>query len=111
MNLLNRVGGALLLLGLGVAVIIGFQSPTGRQFWDGIWQAGATVLGYVRTQIERIDGTSIAGNAAAAVGIAAVSLVIIFILLKKPISLRLFTFLVIAPTAAAFVLYDPTILG
>ena len=111
MNALNKIGGALLLAGLAVAVIIGFQSPTGRQFWDGVWQAGATVVGYAGDQITRLNGTPIAGNWTVAVGIAAVGLAALLILLPKPISTRLFTVLVIAATAAAVILYQPSIVS
>jgi hypothetical protein len=111
MNLLNRVGGALLLLGLGIAVIIGFQSPTGRQFWDGIWQAGATVVGYFRTQIERLTGGGTDGNLAVSVGIAAVGMIIVMTLIKGAISVRLYTILLVVATAVAFVLYNPSIVA
>ncbi len=111
MNVLNRVGGALLLLGLGIAVIIGFQSPTGRQFWDGIWQAGSTIVDYARTQILRLNGTSVAGDWRAAIGIVAVVLILLFIVLKKPISFRLFTTLLVLGVVAAFILYNPSVVS
>ena len=111
MNALNKIGGALLLAGLAVAVIIGFQTPTGRQFWDGVWQAGSTVVGYAGDQIGRLNGTSVAGNWTVAVGIAAVGLAALLILLPKPISSRLFTVLVIAATATVVVLYQPSIVS
>lgn len=111
MSALNKIGGALLLAGLAVATIIGFQSPTGRQFWDGVWQAGATVVGYAGDQIVRLDGTSVAGNLTVAVGIAAVSLAALLILLPKPIPGRTFTVLMIAATATAVILYQPSIVS
>jgi hypothetical protein len=111
MNLLNRVGGALLLLGLGLAVIIGFQSPTGRQFWDGVWQAGATVVGYFRTQIERLTGEGTDGNLAVSVGVAAVGLIIVLTLMKWPITVRVYTILLILATVVAIVLYNPSIVA
>jgi hypothetical protein len=111
MKVLNRVGGGFLLFGIAVAAIIGFQSPTGRQFWDGVWQAVATILGYLRTQILRLNGSSIDGNGPRAVGITAAALVLILILLPKPISVRSFTILLLAASAAAFVLWDPSIVG
>ena len=111
MNLLNRVGGALLLLGLGVAVIIGFQSPTGRQFWDGIWQAGTTVVRYARSQIERLSGGGTDGNLAVSIGIAAVGLIIVLTLIKWPISVRVYTVLLILATVVAIVLYNPSIVA
>ncbi len=39
MKILNRVGGAFLLLVLVAAAVLGFQTPTGRQIWTGIWAA------------------------------------------------------------------------
>ena len=57
MNALNKIGGALLLAGLAIAVIIGFQTPTGREFWDGIWQAGETVVQFIGDQLARLSGT------------------------------------------------------
>jgi hypothetical protein len=108
---LNRIGGALLLAGLAVAVIIGFQSPTGRRFWDGVWQAGSTVVGYAGDQIARLNGTSIAGNLTVAIGIAAVGLAGLVILLPKPISGRTFAVLAIAATAAAIIMYQPSIVS
>jgi hypothetical protein len=110
-NALNKLGGALLLAGLAIAVIIGFQTPTGRQFWDGVWQAGATVVGYAGDQLARLDGTPVAGNLTVAIGIAAVSLVALLILLPKPIPGRLFTVLMIAATATAVILYQPSIVS
>ena len=88
MNALNKIGGALLLAGLAIAVIIGFQTPTGRQFWDGVWQAGATVASYAGDQIVRLDGSPVAGNLTVAIGIAAVGLAALLILLPKPIQGR-----------------------
>ena len=111
MNALNKIGGALLLAGLAVAVIIGFQTPTGRQFWDGVWQAGATVVSYAGDQIVRLNGSPVAGNLTVAIGIAAVSLAALLIVLPKPIPSRLFTVLVIAATATAVILYQPSIVS
>ena len=111
MNTLNRLGGALLVAGLAIAVIFGFQTPTGRRFWDGIWQAGSTVVGYTGAQIQRLNGSRIAGNLTVAVGIAAVSLALLLIVLPKPISGRLFTVLVILATIAALILYRPSLVS
>jgi hypothetical protein len=111
MNTLNKIGGALLLAGLAVAVFLGFQTPTGRQFWDGIWAAGAAVVGYVGDQIARLNGTPVEGNLAVAVGIAAVGLVILIILLPKPLPARVFPILVILAVVAAFILYQPSIVS
>jgi hypothetical protein len=111
MKVLNRVGGALLLLGLAIAVIIGFQSPTGRQFWDGIWQAGTTVLDYARAQISRLSGRGTTGNLAASIGAAAVGMVAVMIFIKGPISYRLFIILLIIATVVAFILYNPAVVS
>jgi hypothetical protein len=110
-NALNKIGGALLLAGLAVAVIIGFQTPTGRQFWDGVWQAGATVASFAAGQIGRLNGTAVDGNLTMAVGIAAVGLAILFIVLPKPVSVRLYTAAVIGATVVAFILYQPSIVS
>ena len=107
MNVLNRIGGTLLLLGLAIAVIIGFQTPTGRRFWDGIWQAGDTVVDYARAQIGGLAGRGTAGNLAASIGVAAVALVAVQIFIKGPISYRLFIILLILATVLAFILYNP----
>ena len=45
---LGRIGGTLLALALFMAVVIGFQTPTGRAVWDGLWQATAAVLAWIR---------------------------------------------------------------
>jgi hypothetical protein len=111
MNALNKIGGTLLVAGLAIAVILGFQTPTGRQFWDGVWQAGSTVVGYLGDQIQRLSGSPIAGNLTAAVGIAAVSLALLVIVLPKPISGRVYTLLMILATALAFILYQPSIVS
>lgn len=111
MNVLNKLGGALLLAGLAVAVIIGFQTPTGREFWDGIWQAGSAVVGFVGDQGVRLTGTPVAGNLGAAVAIAAIAFLIV-ITLVPPLRLgRGFAILAILFTALAFILYQPSILG
>jgi hypothetical protein len=110
-GVLNKIGGALLLCGLAIAVIIGFQTPTGRQFWDGIWQAGATVVNYVRSQGVRLDGTAVSGNAWAAIGVSAILFLIVMTLVPPLRVGRGFAILAIIFTALAFVLYNPTILG
>ena len=111
MKVLNRVGGALLLLGLAIAVIIGFQSPTGRQFWDGIWQAGATVLDYARAQISGFAGQGTSGNLAGSIGLAAIAVVIAVTFLKWPISARVYAIVLILATILAFILYNPAIVS
>jgi hypothetical protein len=108
-NALNRIGGALLLAGLAVAVIIGFQTPTGRSFWDGIWQAGSTVVSFIGDQIARLGGTPIAGNLGAAVAVAAVAFVITLMLVPGLRAGRGFAIMAVAFTALAFVLYNPTV--
>jgi hypothetical protein len=110
-NVLNRVGGALLLLGLAIAVIIGFQTPTGRQFWDGIWQAGATVVTFLRDQAARLSGTPIAGNVWASIGVAAIGFLIVMTLVPPLRVGRGFAILAIVFTAVAFILYNPAILN
>lgn len=111
MGVLNKIGGALLLAGLAIAVIIGFQTPTGRQFWDGIWQAGATVVNYIRSQGVRLNGTAVAGNAWAAIGVSAILFLIVMTLVPPLRVGRGFAILAILFTALAFILYNPTILG
>lgn len=111
MNVLNKLGGALLFAGQAIALIIGFQTPAGRQFWDGVWQAGATVVGVAGDQIGRLNGTSVTGNPALAAGIAAVGLVVLLMVLPKPVTTRLFTALLVLATAAAVILYQPTIVS
>ena len=111
MNVLNRIGGALLLLGLGLAVIFGFQTPTGRRFWDGVWQAGDTVVDYARSQISGLSGRGTSGDRAASIGVAAVVIVAIMVFIKGPISYRLFSILLVLAPVLAFVLYDPAIVG
>jgi hypothetical protein len=110
-NALNKIGGALLVAGLAVAVIIGFQTPTGRQFWDGIWQAGETVVTFVGDQAGRLSGTAIAGNLWAAIGVAAIGFLILITLVPGLRSGRAFAIMAILFTALAFVLYDPTIVS
>ncbi len=111
MNALNKVGGALLVAGLAIAVIIGFQTPTGRQFWDGIWQAGATVVTFIGDQVARLSGTAVAGNLWAAIGVAAIGFLVIITLVPGLRSGRAFAIMAILFTALAFVLYDPTIVS
>ena len=111
MNVLNRVGGALLLLGLAIAVIIGFQTPTGRRFWDGIWQAGATVVDFIRDQAARLTDTPIAGNVWASIGVAAIGFLIVMTLVPPLRVGRGFAILAIVFTAIAFILYNPAILN
>ncbi len=109
MKILNRVGGAFLLLVLGMAAILGFQSPTGRQVWDAMWAAGSAALGWAGDQIQRLSGTSVAGNAPAAIAIAAVGVIVVLALLKKPISVRAFTAMVLVAALGAVVLYNPQV--
>ena len=107
MNVLNRIGGAFLLLGLGVAVIFGFQTPTGRQIWDDLWAAGSAVLSWARDQIQLLTRTSIPGHAGAAIAIASVGVLVVLALLKKPVSVRTFTLMVLLAAIAAYILYNP----
>jgi hypothetical protein len=110
-NALNKIGGALLLAGLAVAVIIGFQTPTGRAFWDGIWQAGAAVVSFVGAQVSRLSGTAVAGNLWAAIGIAAIGFLATITLVPGLRAGRGFAVMAILFTALAFVLYQPTIVS
>jgi hypothetical protein len=107
MKILSRVGGAFLLLVLVAAAVLGFQTPTGRQIWDDLWKAVATVGRWVRDQIQLLTRTSIPGHAAAAIAIASVGVIVVLALLKKPISIRAFTLLVLVAAVAAYVLYNP----
>jgi hypothetical protein len=111
MNVLNRIGGAFLLLGLGIAVIIGFQTPTGRQIWDGLWQATATIVDYVRSAISGFAGHGTSGDLAASIGVAAVVMVAVMVFIKGTISYRLFSILLVLATILAFLLYNPGIVG
>ena len=108
MKVINAIGGAFLLLMLGIAAIIGFQSPGGRPIWDGLWQAPSTVLGYFRERGGGFD--AVAGDGRAAIGWAATGSLVALIVLKKPISMQLFTILLLAGAAVAFVLWDPSVL-
>jgi hypothetical protein len=106
-KILNRVGGAFLLLVLVAAVVLGFQTPTGRQIWDDLWAAGSAVLSWVRDQIQLLTGTSIPGHAGAAIAIASVGVIVVLALLKKPVSVRAFTLMVLLAAIAAYILYNP----
>lgn len=111
MGVLNKLGGALLFAGLALAVLIGFQTPTGRQFWDGIWQAGETVVNYVGDQGVRLNNTAVAGNLGVAIAIAAISFLVVITLVPPLRVGRGFAILAIFFTALAFILYQPSILG
>jgi hypothetical protein len=106
MKILNRVGGAFLLLVLGMAAILGFQSPTGRQVWDALWAAGSAALNWAGDQIGQV--TLFAGHGFQAIGAAALGLVLVLVLLKKPISLRAFEILLVLAGVIAFVLWNPS---
>jgi hypothetical protein len=108
MKVLNRVGGFFLLLILGVAVISGFQSPTGRPLWDSMWDAVRSILLWTQARVRSLNGNFVDGNGRAAIGWAATGLVVTLVLLKKPISIRVFSFLVVAAAAVAFVLWQPS---
>jgi hypothetical protein len=108
MKALNRVGGTLLLLILGIAVISGFQSETGRPIWDSMWNATAATLGYFRDLIGGFD--SVAGHGRAAIGWAATGIVVLMLFIKKTITYQQFTFMLLAGAAVAFVLWDPAVL-
>lgn len=111
MNALNKIGGLILLLGLAVAVIIGFQTPTGRAFWDGIWQAVAAVLGYLGDQIGRLNGTAIAGNLGVSVAVAAIAFLLTLALVPALRGGRNFAIMAVVFTAVAFILYNPSIVS
>jgi hypothetical protein len=107
-KILNRVGGTFLLAILAIATVIGFQSPTGRQLWNGMWQAGETVVMYARQQVPRLNGRT-DHDASLAIAIAAVGVIVVLALLKKPVSVRAFTVLVIVAAVVAAVLYNPSV--
>ena len=111
MKILNRVGGAFLLVVLAIGATIGFQSPTGRPIWDDLWQAGSIVVRYARDLVQRLSNTSIPGHASVAVAIASVGVLVLLALLKKPVSVRTFTLLVLLAGLSALVMYDPTIVA
>ena len=110
MKILNRVGGAFLLAVLVIAAFIGFQSPIGRQIWNGLWQAGETVVSFVRQQVPQLGGRT-DHDASLAIAISAVLVIVVIFLVGKPIPIRTFTILVAGATALAFVLYNPGIVG
>lgn len=109
MNALNKIGGLLLLAGLALAIIIGFQTPTGRQFWDGIWQAGSTVVGYAGDQVGRTTG--VAGTPTAWIIAGAVFLVVVTLVARARGSRGA----VLATALAAFLvglfLYNPSLVS
>ena len=107
MKILNRVGGAFLLLVLVAAVVLGFQTPTGRQIWDDLWAAGSAVVSWVRDQIQLLTGTSIPGHAGAAIAIASVGVIVVLAVLKKPVSYRGFMVILLVAPVAAYILYNP----
>jgi hypothetical protein len=107
MKILNRVGGAFLLLVVVAAAVLGFQTPTGRQIWDDLWAAGAGVLSWVRDQIQLLTNTSIPGHAGVAIAIASVGVIVVLGLLGKPVSYRLFMVMLLVAAVAAYILYDP----
>jgi hypothetical protein len=107
MKILNRVGGAFLLLVLVAAAVLGFQTPTGRQIWDDLWAAGAATLSWVRDQIQLLTGTSIPGHAAVAIAIASVGVIAVLAVLKKPVSYRGFIVMLLVAAVAAYILYNP----
>jgi len=106
-KILNRVGGAFLLLVLVAAVVLGFQTPTVRQLWDDLWAAGSAVLSWVRDQIQLLTGTSIPGHAAVAIAIAAVGVIVVLALRGKPVSYRAFVLLLLGAAVVAYILYNP----
>ena len=75
MNALNKIGGALLAPVLAIAVIIGFQTRPGGQFWDGVWRPARSVVGFVGDQIARLGGN---GGTPATSGGASASAPIVF---------------------------------
>lgn len=105
MKVLNTIGGAFLLVVLAIASILGFQSTTGRPIWDGLWNATSSVVTYFRGQAGGF--TSVRGDGRAAIGWVATGFVLLLVLLKKPISMQLFTILLLVGAAVAFVLWDP----
>ena len=107
MKILNRVGGAFLLLVLVAAVVLGFQTPTGRQIWDDLWAAGSAVVSWVRDRIQLLTGTSIPGHAAVAIAIAAVGVIVVLALRGKPVSYRAFVLLLLGAAVVAYILYNP----
>ena len=111
MRVLSRLGGVLFAAVLVVAVIIGFQTPTGRRIWDGLWQATSTVVQFAGQQLGRLGPTPVAGNLWAAIGIAAVGFLITLALVPPLRAGRGFAALAVAFTVLAFVLYQPSILA
>jgi hypothetical protein len=115
MKVLNRVGGTFLLLVLAIAAISGFQSPTGRPIWDNLWNATASVLGYARDQLARLDGSPIDGHPFTAIGLAALLVLtlmaVVLAVVKKSISFQGFTLLLLGGAVVAFVLWNPAVLG
>jgi hypothetical protein len=108
MKALNRIGGTLLLLILGIAVVSGFQSPTGRPIWDNMWDATKTTLMWFS---DRVGGFhSVEGHGKAAIGWAATGILVLMLFTKKSISYQQFTLMLLAGAAVALVLWDPAIL-
>ena len=107
MKILNRVGGAFLLLVLSLPRSwASRRRPAGRS-GTTCGRPGPPWLSWVRDQIQLLTGTSIPGHAGAAIAIASVGVIVVLALLKKPVSVRAFTLMVLLAAVAAYILYNP----
>ncbi len=109
MKAINRIGGAFIVLILLVAVVNGFQTPTGRPIWDSMWNATATTLDWFRDHI--VGFQSLRGHGKAAIGWVATGIVLLVLVPKKAISYQQYVLLLLAGAAVAFVLWNPAVLS
>lgn len=58
MNVLNRVGGALLAGIFIIAVVTGLQTGTGRTAFSSVWSAARSVLAWAGDQLSRLGTVS-----------------------------------------------------
>ncbi len=112
MNAVRGVAAGFVVLVLVLAVIAGLSSGEGREIFDNIVDAGQTTLQWAADQVAALSDLANTRNEdvrslIAGVIMFAVLLLVVPYFRKTPASILV---LLVISAAAAFILYDPTIL-
>lgn len=111
MNVLNKVGGAVLAAALLVAFALGSNTPAGREIWASFGTALRAIGDAAQDLGVQLNSTPVAGNAWAALGVTSVAFILTLILIPGLRAGRGFAVLAVVYTAIGFLLYQPSIIG
>jgi len=109
-NALNKLGGALLAAILLIAVLTGLQTGTGRQAWNGVWNATKTVIRWAGDQIAKLGvNVNTAGNLGKALVIGLIVFAALVLLIPAARAGRGLAASAFASLLVALLLFQPSL--